>query len=220
MDTTVFSTPDCARPRPERSLAPWASWWRWLAAAWLLLAAVAPLRAAELLSLRTERLDDGIYLSANVGFELPPVVEDALVKGLSLIFVAEAEIYRERWYWTDKKVASASRSLRLVYQPLTRRWRVSLAGEGSGRVALAQNHDTLAEALASVQRISRWEIAELANVDASNHSLTFRFRLDLSQLPRPFQMGIAGQREWQIGIERSQRLQLEGRATEPAAAEK
>ena len=97
---------------------------------------------------------------------------------------------------------------------------MSLAGEGSGRVALAQNHDTLAEALASVQRISRWEIAELANVDASNHSLTFRFRLDLSQLPRPFQMGIAGQREWQIGIERSQRLQLEGRATEPAAAEK
>ncbi len=182
-----------------------------------MLAATSPLRAAELLSLRTERLDDGIYLSANVGFELPPVVEDALVKGLSLIFVAEAEIYRERWYWTDKKMATASRSLRLAYQPLTRRWRVSLAGEGSGRVALAQSHDTLAEALAAVQRLSRWEIAELADVDASKHTLVFRFRLDLTQLPRPFQIGIAGQREWQISVEHSQRLQLEGRA-EPAAA--
>jgi hypothetical protein len=53
-----------------------------LAACALLLAAWAVAGAAELSSLRTERQDDGIYLSATVIFELPPVVEDALLKGI------------------------------------------------------------------------------------------------------------------------------------------
>lgn len=177
--------------------------------------------AIELTALRTERVDDGIYLSANVQFELPPVVEDALLRGIALIFVTEAEIYRERWYWTDKRIAAATRSLRLAYQPLTRRWRVSQGGEpGAGLVALAQSYDTLAEALTAVERVARWRIAEAADVDSSNHTLDFRFRLDLSQLPRPFQIGIAGQREWQISIERSQRLRLEKRAPEAPAGER
>ena len=121
-----------------------------LAACALLLAGWAVAGAAELSSLRTERQDDGIYLSATVSFELPPVVEDALLKGIPLIFVAEAEIYRERWYWTDKRVAQASRVMRLSFQPLTRRWRLSLGGsEGPGpgqRVSLTQQFDSLADA--------------------------------------------------------------------------
>ncbi len=177
--------------------------------------------AAELGSLRTERQDDGIYLTATVSFELPPVVEDALLKGIPLIFVAEAEIYRSRWYWTDKRVAQATRSLRLAYQPLTRRWRLSLAdGSSAPRVALAQSYETLAEAQGAIERISRWKIAESSDVDASEHALNFRFRLDLSQLPRPFQIGMAGQREWQIALERSQRLRLERRNDSPAALDK
>jgi hypothetical protein len=186
----------------------------------LLLVGLAP--AAELTALRTERSDDGIHLTANVRFELPPAIEEALLKGIPLIFVAEAEIYRDRWYWTDKRVASAARSLRLAYQPLTRRWRVSqgIDGNTSARVTLAQNYDTLPEALGAIERISQWKIAEPADVDANGHWLLFRFRLDISALPRPFQIGIAGQREWQIALERSQRLRLDKRAPEPQPAEK
>lgn len=222
VSTTAFSTRDCTSsgPEPGRVCARVAT--RLLAACLLFIAGLGMALAAELTTLRTERADDGIYLTANVSFELPPVVEDALLKGIPLIFVAEAEIYRERWYWTDKRVAAATRSLRLAYQPLTRRWRVSLGGEagGVGRVALAQVFDTLAEAQGAIERISRWKIAEPADVDGSNHWLEFRFRLDLGQLPRPFQIGIAGQREWQIQLERNQRLRLDRRATEPPAADK
>lgn len=210
---TAFSTLDCASWRSE----PRSAWPR--AVARVLLAGALALwglglaRAVELSSLRTERAEDGIYLTANVRFELPPVVEDALLRGIALIFVAEAEIYRERWYWTDKKVAAASRSLRLAYQPLTRRWRISQGSDagGVGRAALAQTYDTLAEALGVIERVSRWKIAESADVDGSAHALQFRFRLDLSQLPRPFQIGIAGQKEWQIALERKQRLRLDAR---------
>jgi hypothetical protein len=49
--------------------------------------------------------------------------------------------------------------------------------------------------------------------------MDFRFRLDPGQLPRPFQIGIAGQKDWQIVAERRQSLRLPPvrRAGEPGA---
>ena len=179
--------------------------------------------ATEITQLRVERADDGIHLSALVRFELAPVVQDALLKGIPLFFVVEADIYRERWYWTDPRVASAARTIRLAYQPLTRRWRVNIASglitSSAGlRAALNQNYDTLDEALSTIQRVARWKIADTADLDpGAAHTLDFSFRLDLSQLPRPFQIGMAGQREWSISAQFKDRLKLELPAA-PAAA--
>lgn len=171
--------------------------------------------ATEITQLRVERADDGIYLSALVRFELPPVVEDALLKGIPMFFVVEADIYRERWYWTNPRVASAARTLRLAYLPLTRRWRVNIApglitSSAGLRATLNQNYDTMAEALSAIQRVAPWKIAEISDVDLdASHRLDFSFRLDLSQLPRPFQIGVAGQREWTIDAQVKERLKLE-----------
>jgi hypothetical protein len=182
----------------------------------LLVWGLSVARAADVAQLRVERIEDGVYLSANMRLELPPPVEDALLKGISLIFVAEAEIYKERWYWTDKRVSQASRSLRLSFQPLTRRWRLSQGatdGAGqAGRVSLSQQFDTLAEALSALENLARWRIAEAADVDPGTaHQLSFRFRLDVGQLPRPFQIGIAGQKDWQVVVEQRQPLRLQTR---------
>ena len=185
---------------------------------WALGQSAAP--ATEITQLRVERADDGIHLSALVRFELAPVVQDALLKGIPLFFVVEADIYRERWYWTDQRVASTARTLRLAYQPLTRRWRVNIASglitSSAGlRAALNQNYDTLDEALSAIQRVARWKIADSADLDpGAAYTLDFNFRLDLSQLPRPFQIGMAGQREWSISARFNDRLRLEP----PAAA--
>ena len=83
--------------------------------------------AAEVTQLRLERDGESVLLSAVVQFDLSPTVEEALVKGVPMIFVAEFELYRERWYWTNKKVLAAQRHMRLAYQPLTRRWRLHVA---------------------------------------------------------------------------------------------
>ena len=171
-------------------------------------------RAAELTQFNVERADDGVYLSAIVRFDLPPVVEDALLKGIPMFFVAEADIYLNRWYWADKRVANATRTIRLAYQPLTRRWRVNivsgLINNSAGlRATLNQNYDTLPEALSAVQRLSRWRIADNAEVELDAvYKLEFRFNLDLSQLPRPFQIGVAGQKDWTISAQQNERLQL------------
>lgn len=181
--------------------------------------------AAEITQLRVERADDGLYLSASVNFELPPVVEDALMKGIPLFFVVEADIYRDRWYWTDPRVASAARTVRLAYQPLTRRWRINIApgliSSSAGlRATLNQNYETLAEAVSAIQRVARWKIAENSEVVAdASHRLEFNFRLDLSQLPRPFQIGMAGQSEWNISAQVRDRLRIEPAAAPPRTVE-
>jgi hypothetical protein len=190
--------------------------WCWLCACALLLtgwpAVAAEVNSAEVTQLQVERTDDGVLLSATVHFDLPQVVEDALAKGIPMFFLAEATIYRDRWYWYDKRVAFATRHMRLAYQPLTRRWRlqVSSAPIGSSGMVLGQTFDTREEAVAAIQRVSRWRIADAADVDPdATHTIDFRFRLDMSQLPRPFQIGAVGQAEWIILAVRNQRLVLD-----------
>ncbi|MES2939193.1 MAG: DUF4390 domain-containing protein [Pseudomonadota bacterium] len=189
----------------------------WLLCAWLALAWLAPAAAqtgghAEVAQLRMERGDDGVLLSASVQFDMPQVVEDALAKGIPMFFVAEATLYRDRWYWYDKRQATAMRHMRLSYQPLTRRWRlqVSSAQIGSAGLALGQTFETRDEALAAVQRISRWKIADLGDLEPdARYNVDFHFRLDVSQLPRPFQIGAVGQADWNVSVTRNQRLVLE-----------
>jgi hypothetical protein len=181
----------------------------------LLACAHSEASATEVTQLHVERADEGVRLSALVRFDLPPVVEEALLKGIPLFFVLEADIYRDRWYWTDPRVASAARTIRLAYQPLTRRWRVNIASglisNSAGlRATLNQNYDSLPEALAVIQRVARWKIAEASEVDPDAvHKLDFSFRLDLSQLPRPFQIGVAGQKDWTVSAQVKERLRLE-----------
>lgn len=164
--------------------------------------------------MRLERAEDGVYLTAQLRFELSATVEDALLKGIPMVFVAEAELLRDRWYWYDKRITMATRFMRLAYQPLTRRWRLNVSpyapgGSGLG-VTLGQGYDSLADALAAIQRVSRWKIAEATEVDPdARHNVDFRFRLDMTQLPRPFQIGAAGQPEWTIALARNQRLSME-----------
>ncbi|ABD71293.1 putative proline rich signal peptide protein [Rhodoferax ferrireducens T118] len=189
-----------------------------LACTCLVWGSVGPARAqtrpAEISSIKVERAGDAIVLSAGVQFELSAAVEDALLKGVAMIFVAEADILRERWYWTNKKVVHAERHMRLAYQPLTRRWRLNVA---SGQItnaglglALNQNFDTLPDALAAVQRLSRWKIAEVSDIDPEQHHLVeFRFGLDVFQLPRPLQIGTLGQTDWDISVFSRRALTLE-----------
>lgn len=211
--TTTDSSTHCWKRtlqlRIERALRPFA-------AALALLLALVPgaVRAelAEVTQLRLERSEEGVLLSASVRFELPPPVEDALLKGIPMFFVADASLLRDRWYWYDKHVAGASRYLRLSYQPLTRRWRLQVSPEpiGNSVLALGQSFDSQEEAMAAVQHISRWKIADLADLEPdARYSVDFRFRLDVSQLPRPFQIGAVGQSDWNLTAARTQRLALE-----------
>lgn len=185
----------------------------WVLGAWLLTASAAwaHTSVAELTELRAERRDAALYLTAQLKLELAPAVEDALVKGLAVHFVAEAELMRDRWYWYDRKVGTANRYYRLAFQPLTRRWRLNVSNEpisGTGLAGgISQSFENLSDALAVIRRQSGWKIAEMADgsTDARQY-VAYRFWLDISQLPRPFQIAAGNQAEWSLSVAKQMRL--------------
>lgn len=164
--------------------------------------------AAALQQVSLERTEEGLALSAVVNYEPAAAVADAVARSVPLYFVAQANVMRERWYWADERVASASRTYRLAYQPLTRRWRVSMAtGQGPAvnlQYALHQNHDSLRQALAAVTRLYGWKVAEPEALSGSGQRyVNFQFKLDLALLPRPFQLGMNAQADWNIDLRRT-----------------
>ncbi len=138
---------------------------------------------------RLDRDAEGVYLTARVPLQLPTSLTDALQRGVPLHFVWHSELWRPRWYWTDRRLAQASRTVRLVFQPLTGRWRLSVHDEAppdDGQAALQRSFDTLEEALALVRSVQRWRVAP-AHVLTGDERLSAEFRIDTGRLPRPLQ---------------------------------
>lgn len=209
--TTMAFITHCLKNQQPRWLA-----WLCAAALWALAAGWvrADTVAAEAPQLKVERIDDGLWLSTTLRFELPAVVEEALVKGIPIYFVAEADVVRERWYWTNRKLSSVRRQVRLAYHPLTRRWRLNVTAgdvsETTQGLALNQNFDSVQDAMGAVRRVSHWRIADAADIEPGvRHLVDFRFRLDVAQLPRPLQIGTLGQSDWQISLTATQPLTLD-----------
>ncbi len=190
--------------------------WLVLCVVWLygLLAGpvLAQTNSAEIQNFKAVRFNQDLMVSADIKFELPSTIEEAMYKGVSLTFVSELEMTRERWYWLDKTVVTASRQTRISYQALTRRWRVlpwteSGAATGLG-VQLPQTYETLTEALSIAQRIYNWRVAPSSELGDGTYAMQLRYRLDISQLPKPLQIGLLGQGDWSINASARQRFQL------------
>ena len=177
-------------------------------------AAKAAEPTVELQNLKIEQSEGSVYASMQWNLTLPTPLEDALYKGVALYFVAEVEVTRERWYFYDKKLLAAQRHMRLSFLPLTRRWRVNVASQpitsaGLG-MSLGQSFDTLEDALQSIRRIAQWNIGNASDLEPeAKQNIAINFKLDLTQLPRPMQIGAAGQSDWNIAWNKTQRLVLE-----------
>ena len=172
-------------------------------AALAMVASIAVLRAAEpeITSFDLVSNEEGLLLSYNINMELSRSVDEALSKAVPLFFVAEAEVFRNRFYWRDQRVGYAVRRWRIVFQPLTSTYRVTFDG------GLSQNYPSRDEAFAAITRAARWKIAEGPQIEeGSRHYVEFSFRLDTSQLPRPMQIGIGGQADWALAVRRTQKL--------------
>lgn len=175
----------------------------------LLAAQGGAARAAQpqVLHEQLQRGPDGLYLTVRLDLTPSRAVEDVLMRGVPLYFVWQAEVYRDRWYWTDKQVGQVQRTLRLAFQPLTRRWRLSLANGPTGssgaslQYALHQNFDSLGDALAVIGRVTRWPLADDADLEPeARHRVEWTMQLELALLPRPFQIGVANQSAWDIAV--------------------
>jgi len=135
---------------------------------------------------------DHLVVNAIFGLELTPRLEEALNRGLPLYFVIEFELTRSRWYWFDEKSVSDALRYRLSFNALTRQYRLSTG-------VLQQSFASLNEALGVMTRVRNWRVAEREAVRAADgYIASLRMRLDVSQLPKPFQINAITDREWQL----------------------
>ena len=186
MPNTMVSTTACSTSVLERLR-------RWLAVAaviWPMLAWSAEIEIANQQLLAGE---EGYVLSADFSFELNQRLEEAVEKGLVLHFVAEFEMTRPRWYWLDEKLSSRSLTYRLSYHALTRQYRLTTGG-------LHQSFASLSEVLRVLSRLRNWVVIEKgAGQPGETYVAALRMRLDINQLPRPFQIAALGNRDWNLG---------------------
>lgn len=152
-------------------------------------------RSAEGAIVQTARLEateDGYQLDADIELTLTPVLQEAVRKGVPLYFVAEFQLTRGRWYWLDQTVASASRDRRVSYAPLTDQYRVVTSG-------ISQNVASFDDVRRLLSRVRSWTVAEKGQLkNGERYEAAFRFRLDTSQLPKPFQLNVITSREWTL----------------------
>ena len=161
---------------------------------WLVLLAAAPawadeieVRAAEL-----RAVEDGLLLDADFAFELTPRLSEVVANGVPLYFRVDFELTRRRWYWFDDTAAARRLQLRLSYHALSRQYRLSTG-------LLQQSFATLDEALNVLKRIRSWLVVDrtVSFADA-DYEAAVRMRLDVTLLPKPFQLSALTSRELQL----------------------
>lgn len=165
----------------------------------------APLLSAAEIEVTDPQLvasEDGFVLSADFNIDFNSRLEEAVNKGVTLYFVAEFNLVRPRWYWLDEKLVSQTQTIRLSYHALTRQYRVSTGG-------LHQSYSSLSEALRVLARLRNWVVIE-KSADKPNDKTprpgeslvgSLRMRLDINQLPKPFQIAAVGSKEWNLSSE-------------------
>ncbi len=136
----------------------------------------------EVRDLALRAAEAGMVLDADFAFELSPRLADMVANGVPLFFSVDFELTRERWYWFDENTASRRLEVGLSYHALTRQYRLT-AGP------LQQTFATLEEALQGLMRVRNWLVLDRTmSFAATDYQAAVRMRLDVTLLPKPFQL--------------------------------
>jgi hypothetical protein len=165
-----------------------------LVGVWLALASVCGVRAQGIEVKRpvVTIAEDHFVLQAQFDIHLTATLEEVLNKGVPLYFLLEFELIRPRWYWFNERVVYLQQEYRLSYNALTRQYRLGVGN-------LHQNFGSLPEALEVMSRVRRRQDFDPGAL-RRDHSYVagLRFRLDIAQLPKPFQLNAIVGREWNV----------------------
>jgi Domain of unknown function (DUF4390) len=169
-----------------------------LCVAFALLPPLAAPARADTIGVQSAELvldDDEYVLTAQFDVSINPTLEEALENGVSLYFVLEFELGRPRWYWIDEKVAQLTVQYRLTYSPLTRQYRLTTG-------LLGQQLETIEEVQRVLSRVAaRPVVKKDVLVPGARYDAAVRLRLDVAQLPKPFQITALASRDWSLQSE-------------------
>ena len=195
MNLTLLAFPSHRRATPASGVVRLLlAWLRYaMLAACLLLGYSAHGAEIDITQASLESTDEGYRLSASYAFELNRGLEDALVRGVPLYFTTDVQLTRRRWYWFDEVSIAASRTVRISYNVLTRQYHAAITGQ------LQQSFPSLEDALSLIRRPPRWIVADKNALKPDDiYFVGLRMRLDVAQLPKPFQINALNNSDWRL----------------------
>lgn len=163
-----------------------------LLVAGLLLTETVRAEGIGVISASIEPAEDSYQLSANFEVSFNQTIEDAISRGLSLPFIVEYEITRPRWYWLDETVVKSSRSRQISYNALTRQYRLTIG-------SLFQNFERLEDVRQVLTFVRVIDLVDRTQLHkGTTYQAAIRMRLDVSRLPKPFQVNALASRDWNL----------------------
>ena len=138
-------------------------------------------------------------LSGELELNLGPKLKDALNRGLPLQFAWDVVVLRKRWYWSNQEVAKVTLNNPLAYTALTRTYRVQTP---QGNYTTANQE----EALAYITQPRDWPVLRREQLpqhkqkakNSAPYQAQLRFRLVLTDLPKPFQISALVNSDWDL----------------------
>ncbi len=100
-----------------------------------------------IITVAPQRRGDSILVSFSTARAVTPAIEQAIASGLPTTFTYDVELRRPSTFWFDKLVASARIAVTVRFDPLTRRYHVTLLQDG--RVAEERTTDR-------AEQVRRW----------------------------------------------------------------
>ncbi|HEX4842043.1 MAG TPA: DUF4390 domain-containing protein [Limnobacter sp.] len=137
----------------------------------------------------------GWNLAAEFDIQLGYKLREAVDRGLPLQFAVDFQLLRPRWYWMDEQTISTTYTYNLSYNALTRTYRLVTPNN-------TYTATTLDEMTARMSKVSNWTVIHRDQIAwGEQYTAQVRFRLLLTELPKPFQISALVNSEWDLSSE-------------------
>lgn len=132
----------------------------------------------------------GWSMAAEFDIKLSYKLQEAANKGLPLNFSVDFRLVKPRWYWADKELVVRSYPMVLSYHALTRTYRVVTEQD-------TFTSPDLESAVKYMTRLVEWQVIPRSKIKIGETYLAqVRFRLDVAELPKPFQINAFTSSQW------------------------
>lgn len=148
--------------------------------------------AEQVQEIRLQLRDGHLELDADIDFDLNPELRELATKGVPLYFTAELELFRPRSWWFDETVLKTQRTWKLMYNALTRQWRI-----GTGELLLPEA--SLHDALERIRQLRGWALLSASALPEGTYYGRLRLQLDTSLLAKPIKVESLNRNAWSLG---------------------
>lgn len=165
----------------------------------LLLSLPIPIAQAENIRIKSATLtvvEQGYEISVDSVIVLNATLEQALEKGIELYFVTKFSLVDSRWYWLSEEVVRGKLRVGLRYYALTRQYHLN-------HPPFSQSFNTLKEALQALGQVRDYPLTVKSELRQDiDYIATLRIWLDLTRMPKPFQVEALGSSQWNLSSEK------------------